>query len=119
MSDLGDFFDMDKLKDLPRMDDLKWEPSSYELNLLTRTGAPDMKYEHELSGDMMKRMNNDYVYHAPKDDQAERYILIREKAKELAILIVGCTPRSREQSVALTDLDHAVMMANAAIARNE
>lgn len=78
-----------------------------------------MKYDHELSGDMKTRIENDFQYHAPKGDQAERYILIREKAKELAIVIVGCSPRSREQSVALTELDHVVMMANAAIARNE
>jgi hypothetical protein len=77
------------------------------------------KYEHELSGDMKARIENDFTYHAPKGDQADRYILIREKAKELAIVIVENSPKSREQSVALTELDHVVMMVNAAIARNE
>lgn len=125
VSDLGDFFDMGKLKDLPKRDDLvwdsmEWNPSDYELNLLDRiTGAPMAKYEHELTGDMKTRIENDFRYHAPKDDQPERYILIREKARELALVIVGNSPRSREQSVALTELDHVVMMANAAIARNE
>lgn len=68
---------------------------------------------------MAKRIQNDFTYHAPKGDQQDRYVKIREKAKELAVVICESTPQSREQSVALTELDHVVMMANAAIARNE
>ena len=68
---------------------------------------------------MQARLDNDFQYHSPKNDQPQRYIAIRDKAKELAILICENTPPSREQSVALTELDHVVMMANAAIARNE
>jgi len=65
------------------------------------------------------RIENDYSYHPPMGDQPQRYEAIRDKAKELAILICEVSPPSREQSVALTELDHVVMMANAAIARNE
>ncbi len=68
---------------------------------------------------MVDRLENDYCYHAPIGDQVERYQRIRDKAKELAYIIVAHTPVSREQSVALTNLEQAVMMANAAIARNE
>lgn len=68
---------------------------------------------------MQSRLDNDYVYHAPKPGQTERYQAIRDKAKELAILIASDTPASREQSTALTHLETAVMFANAAIARNE
>lgn len=60
-----------------------------------------------------------WTYHAPKGNQPERYVDIREKAKELAALILETTPKSREQSVALTELETAVFWANAAIARNE
>lgn len=60
-----------------------------------------------------------FIYHAPKDNQPERYNAIREKAYELALLIATSTPYSREQSTALTHLETAVMFANAAIARNE
>lgn len=74
---------------------------------------------YTIDPQMQKRIENDFVYHAPKDDQAERYVAIREKAKELATLICECTPPSREQSVALTALDRVVMASNAAIARNE
>ena len=60
-----------------------------------------------------------FVYHKPKDDQPGRYEAIREKARELAILVAEETPASREQSLALTHLETAIMFANAAIARNE
>lgn len=60
-----------------------------------------------------------FTYHAPKEDQPERYTAIREAVKALAYLIVEKTPTSREQSVALTHLDAVVFNANAAIARNE
>lgn len=69
--------------------------------------------------DLKKRIENDYIYHPPKPGQTERYQRIREKAKELAQLIVDDTPISREQSVALTQLDVVVFNANAAIARHE
>ncbi len=69
--------------------------------------------------ELLTRIENDFTYHAPKDDQIRRYGIIRNKFKELAILIVNLTPVSREQSLALTNLEHSSMMANAAIARNE
>ena len=69
--------------------------------------------------DMTERIENDFTYHAPKDSQPERYNQLREKGKELALLIAELTPESPDQSVALTLLNLAVMSANAAIARNE
>lgn len=60
-----------------------------------------------------------FQYHAPHGDQPARYVALREKAKELAALIQTSTPESREQSVALTNLQQAIMWANAAIAINE
>ncbi|MDT2173021.1 DUF7681 family protein, partial [Paenibacillus larvae] len=61
---------------------------------------------------------NNFKYHAPKEGQPEKYTAIREKAKELAYLIDELCPNSREKSLALTNLEQAVMWANAAIARN-
>lgn len=60
-----------------------------------------------------------FTYHAPKGDQPARYEAIRAKARDLATLIQESTPASREQSVALTNLQQAIMWANAAIAINE
>lgn len=64
-------------------------------------------------------LDNRFTYHSPKGSQPERYVAIRNKAKELAQLYLDLTPSSREQSVALTELESSVMWANASIARNE
>ena len=58
-----------------------------------------------------------FTYHAPIGDQAEHYRILRNKALELAELIVRLCPSSPERSTALTSVDAAVMFANAAIAR--
>lgn len=64
-------------------------------------------------------LENNFTYHAPHGDQPERYVAIRDKAKELAALILEKCPESRERSVALTELETATFWANASIARNE
>jgi hypothetical protein len=66
-----------------------------------------------------QQIENAFTYHAPKGDQAERYTEIRDKAKELALLLDVRCPNSREKSLALTNLEQAIMWANASIARNE
>lgn len=60
-----------------------------------------------------------FTYHKPQEGQPERYVQIRDTAKELAMLILTLSPGSREQSVALTKLEEVVMWTNAAISRNE
>jgi hypothetical protein len=71
----------------------------------------------EMTGniDIEKR----FTYHAPKPGQPEKYVLLRDKGKELAYLIGELCPASREKSLALTKLEEAIMWANASIARNE
>ncbi|OFV83858.1 MAG: hypothetical protein A2W26_07395 [Acidobacteria bacterium RBG_16_64_8] len=69
--------------------------------------------------DKLKQVENSFTYHPPKEGQPERYEEIRGQAKALAIKILDSTPASREQSLALTKLQEAVMWANAAIACNE
>ena len=66
-----------------------------------------------------KQIERAFTYHKPKETQPERYVLIREKAKELAQLVYECCPESRERSLAFTKVEECVMWANAAIARNE
>lgn len=63
-------------------------------------------------------LENNFVYHAPKEGQPAIYQQLREKAKELATLIGDLCPESRERSVALTELETAIFWANASIARN-
>ena len=63
-------------------------------------------------------IENNFMYHAPSGDHPERYIRLRETAKELAYLISELSKPSRERSLALTKLEEAVFWANAGIARN-
>ena len=64
-------------------------------------------------------IDNKHTYHAPSKAQIKAYPLIREKAKELEILIRRLCPPSRERSVAITQIETGVFWANAAKARNE
>lgn len=68
---------------------------------------------------MPYNIDHNFTYHAPKGDQAQRYVALREKAKELAQCFLDLCPESRERSVALIELETAVFWANASIARNE
>lgn len=74
---------------------------------------------YEPSEKILNQIKETFTYHAPKGDQPERYIILREKAKELALLMATSCPESRELSAALTNLQLAVMLANASIAVNE
>ncbi|MGE7988937.1 DUF7681 family protein [Lysinibacillus fusiformis] len=67
---------------------------------------------------MKPQIENNFMYHAPKEGQPQKYEAIREKAKELAYMLEDLCPNSREKSVAMTNLETAVMWANASIARN-
>lgn len=69
--------------------------------------------------DLWDRLENDFTYHAPFENQAERYTAIRSHAKELARYLIQDCPNSRELSVALSRLEEVVFWANASIARNE
>ena len=64
-------------------------------------------------------LENRFTYHPPKEGQPERYVAIRDKARELAFLIEMSFPASRECDTAIDRLDECVMWANASIARNE
>jgi hypothetical protein len=78
-----------------------------------------MTTTEEMKQTMIARIENNFVYHAPKNDQLARYQLIRDTAKKFALLLIDNTPASREQSLALTQIEDAVMWGNASIARNE
>jgi len=67
---------------------------------------------------MNNQIENNYTYHAPTEGDIKKYTTIREKAKEFAYLIDNACPNSREKSLAHTNLEQAVMWANASIARN-
>ena len=64
-------------------------------------------------------IENIFTYHKPFGDQPERYVEIRQKARELAFTLEALCPESREKSIAMTNLQQAIMWANASIAINE
>jgi len=69
-------------------------------------------------GDKLKdKINARFQYYPPKPERVQDFGTIRDKAKDLALVIADLCPESREQSVALTHLDEVVFWANAAIAR--
>ena len=68
--------------------------------------------------DISMDIDNRFTYHPPKDGQVETYVIIRSAAREFALLVASLTPVSREQSLAITNLEEAVMWANAAVARH-
>lgn len=64
-------------------------------------------------------LNNWFTYHPPQGDQQERYVKIRDKAKEFAELIIASTPSCADQTAAIRKLRETVMAVNLAIACNE
>lgn len=66
-----------------------------------------------------EQLKNRFMHHSPKGDQAQRYHLIRDYIRMVAEQCVALTPCCSEQDRALNALDEAMMLFNAAIARNE
>jgi len=64
-------------------------------------------------------LDNNFMYHAPKEGQPELYQIIRSTAKCLAELINEACPESREKAMAIARIEEGVMWANSAIARHE
>lgn len=77
------------------------------------------KIVESVDAKLIADINNRFCYHTPKGDQQQRYVNLRETARNLALVIASSSKPSREQSLALTKLQEAVMWANAGIACNE
>lgn len=59
-----------------------------------------------------------FTYHSPTPDQLPKYQALRDKAKELALLIAEVCPPSADRTDAIRSLSNCIMTANASIARN-
>lgn len=77
------------------------------------TSHPEATHGTGYDADLAVR----FTYHQPTPEQPEVYSLVRDLAHLLALLIQSTTASSREQSLALTHTEEAVMWANASIAR--
>lgn len=61
-------------------------------------------------------LDNWFTYHSPNAEQAKKYQIIRDKAREMAQVIVDNTPASADQSASIRLLRESIMTANASIA---
>lgn len=64
-------------------------------------------------------LENWFTYHAPKNDQTQRYEIIRDKARDLAYYFMVSSQPSADQTSAFRKLRETVMAMNLAIACNE
>ena len=74
---------------------------------------------YSITGKQQEDLDKRFTYFAPKEDQPERYKLLRSMGENLAASMIQMCPPSPETSLALTNLEQSIMWANAAIARNE
>jgi hypothetical protein len=58
-----------------------------------------------------------FSYHTPTADQLPKYAELRAVASGFAHLVAALVPPGREQALAITKIEEAVMFANAGIAR--
>ena len=78
--------------------------------------TPQPKYTHREDAEQLKRL---FTYHAPKDDQPERYVAVRAAAYQFAQAIVANCPNCADRTAAIRKVREAVFTANAAIALEE
>lgn len=80
-----------------------------------------MDKPYPVSTNLREELANRFLHHAalPGSTQIERYNEIRGKGLAMAVRLNEVCPNSRELSIALTNLEQAVIWAIEAIARNE
>jgi len=99
------------------MDSLRQHPESLDRD--QKTLEVPVAPERGRSAPTHDELERAFTYHRPKEDQKERYELLRDAGKGLARIIFRNCPDSREKSTAIAKLREAVMWANASIACNE
>lgn len=75
--------------------------------------------EYEAPDKVLEKLRKSFSYHPPKGDQTERFVKLREKALELAEMVVQTCPHSREASMSLRRIEESVMWATSAISQHE
>lgn len=71
----------------------------------------------QLTQAEQERLDTIFTYHAPNDQTRLAYQAIRDGFKGMAAMVLMMVPPGREQALALTNIEQAVMWANAGIAR--
>lgn len=94
-----------------------FDNSSHTILAVLRSLGVPIRQVTFLSQSMPYDIDKIFTYRKPDLNDLWTYEEIRSQAKEFARFILNHTPESRERSLALTNLEQAVMRANAAIAR--
>lgn len=116
---LGDFFVFGMRRALMAFA-LKGEVEKIHRAALVKAHAAVLPYPIERGNSMnQEQIDNIFTYHKPFGNQPIRYEMLRAGAKILAERINDICPESREKALALTNLQQAIMWANASIAVNE
>lgn len=58
-----------------------------------------------------------FAFHPADQDAASCHEAVRSAARQMAVAVLQVTPKGREQALALTNIEQAMMWANAAVAR--
>ena len=66
-----------------------------------------------------KKIEDNFSYHKPNNEQISKYSNIRDCAKKLAYEIEKTVPAGREKALAMTKLEECSMWSNAGIAREQ
>lgn len=73
-----------------------------------------------MSSEQLDAIEHNLTNHPPRDENVTAlFDILRDDAKEFARTIAAACPTSREKSLALTNLEQALMWAVAAVARNQ
>lgn len=77
----------------------------------------DALHINPADASLLHRTHYNLTNHPPNEDQIERIERLRGTSKRLASMIYVNCPKSRERSLALTNLEQLTMWAVASIAR--
>jgi 3-oxoacyl-[acyl-carrier-protein] synthase III len=64
-------------------------------------------------------IRNNFMYHAPKEENIQKFKEIRAEGRLFAKLVMDEVPECAERTLAFRKIEEAVMWANAALARNQ
>lgn len=82
--------------------------------------APLISPENAARGKLHERVENDLILHPPVNDTVSNVMdALRKEFKDLAHTVIELTPASRDQSLALTNIEYGLRDAIAAVAKNQ
>ena len=75
--------------------------SKFEFAAEVVSGLRTIRKEKNISFDGNAEIENNFMYHKPKDGQNEKYETLRAKAKEFAYLVDDLCPGGKERTISI------------------